>query len=82
MQNNNKRIATRLDIVVCVALACAMLILFGTLLYVTDIVPALAILLGLLSYLLLLFIWAALRLGSESVTSARRFMRQGVMSRT
>ncbi len=72
MQNNNKRIATRLDIVVCVALACAMLVLFGTLLYVTDIVPALAILLGLFSYLLLLFIWAALRLGSESVTSARR----------
>lgn len=72
MQNNNKRIATRLDIVVCVALACLFIVGFGMLVEETEILPLTAILLCTFFYLFLLFLWAALRMGSESVLSARR----------
>ena len=42
MQNNNKRIATRFDLVVCVALACIFFVAFGLLVEETDIKPILA----------------------------------------
>ncbi len=72
MQNNNKRIATRLDVIICVALACVFIVAFGILVEATEILPLLAILLCTFFYLLLLFLWAAIRMGSESVLSARR----------
>jgi c-di-AMP phosphodiesterase-like protein len=72
MQNNNKRIATRFDLVVCVALACIFFVAFGLLVEETDIKPILAILLSSFSYLFLLFLWAVLRMGTESLQSARR----------
>ena len=72
MQNNHKRIATRLDIAVCVALACLALVVAGTCAALTELDAYTAVMLCAFGYLLLLFIYAAVRLGSESLSSDRR----------
>ena len=72
MQNNNKRIATRLDIAACVALACLFLVVSGFLLALTELDAYTVVLLCAFGYLLLLFLYAALRLGTESLASTRR----------
>jgi c-di-AMP phosphodiesterase-like protein len=72
MQNNNKRIATRLDIAICVALACLVLVVSGILLALTPLDSYTVVLLCAFGYLFLLFIYAAMRLGTESLSSDLR----------
>ncbi len=72
MQKNKKRIATRLDIAVCVALACALLIACGLFVEHLSMSPLYAILACAFLYLFALYLWAELRRRTESVTSHRR----------
>ncbi len=72
MQNNQKRIATRLDLAVCVALSCVFLVAAGLLLNMTGLDAYTVILLCAFLYLCSLFLYAALRLGTESLCSRRR----------
>ena len=72
MQNHQKRIATRLDIGVCVALACAFFALAGFLVDRRGMLPLYAVFLSAFFYLLLLFFYALIRLHSVSLTSVRR----------
>lgn len=72
MQNNHKRIATRPDIAVCIAFACLGLVVCGILLELTDLDSYTAILLCAFGYLLCLFLYAAFRLGTESLSADRR----------
>lgn len=72
MQNKNKRIATRLDLAVCVALACLFLVISAFLLALTKMDAYTVVLLCAFGYLLLLFVYAAMRLGSESLSGQRR----------
>lgn len=75
MQKQQKRIATRPDIGVCVALAIFFLIACGWLITEQGVLTWYAILLSSFLYLFSLFIYAALRLGSESLES-RRLLRE------
>lgn len=72
MQKNNERIGTRLDLTVCIVSACLFLILFGVLIDRTSIIPLYAVLLCSFLYLFTLFLWACLRLGTDSLVSRRR----------
>lgn len=72
MQKNNKRIATRLDVTVCVALACVLLLGVGLLIRYLEVTPLYAILACAFLYLFGLYLWAELRCRTESVTSHRR----------
>lgn len=72
MQKNKKRIATRLDVAVCVALACVLLLVCGFIVEYLSLKPLYAILLCAFLYLFALYLWAGLRRRSESVTSHRR----------
>ncbi len=72
MQNNNKRIATRLDLVICVTLAAMFILVFGILTAKTEARPLTLMLLCVFLYLSLLFLWATLRMGTESAVSRRR----------
>ncbi len=72
MQNNQKRIATRLDITVCVALAVLYLVVFGFWVTGTEILPLLAMLTVSFAYVISLFVWAVVRMRTESVSSIRR----------
>ncbi len=72
MQNNQKRIATRLDITVCVALAVLYLVIFGFWVTGTPVLPLLAMLTVSFAYAISLFIWALIRMRTESVSSTRR----------
>ena len=71
MQKNNERIATRLDLTVCILLACLFIILFGVLVARTPIMPLYAALLCSFAYLFLVFLWACLRLGTDSLLPHR-----------
>lgn len=72
MQKNNKRIATRLDVTVCIALACVLLLGAGLLIRYLELTPLYAILACAFLYLFGLYLWAELRRRTESVTSHRR----------
>ncbi len=72
MQKNNKRIATRLDLAVCVGLAAVLFLGFAFLVWLTEVLPLYAALLGSFAYLFLLFLWACARRGSESLATGRR----------
>ena len=72
MQKNKKRIATRLDIAVCIALACALLIACGLFVEHLSMSPLFAILACAFLYLFALYLWGELRRRTESVTSHRR----------
>ncbi len=72
MQKNKKRIATRLDIAVCVGLCCALLLLCGVFVEQLSIAPLYAILACAFLYLFGLYLWAEFRRRTESVTSHRR----------
>lgn len=72
MQKNNERIGTRLDLTVCIVSACLFLVLFGVLIDRTSIIPLYAVLLCSFLYLFTLFLWACLRLGTDSLVSRRR----------
>ena len=72
MQNNQKRIATRLDVIVCVALSLIVTVAFGFWVSETEVLPLLAMLTCAFGYALLLFLWTVLRMRTESVSSTRR----------
>ena len=71
MQKNNERIATRLDVTVCISLACLFIVLFGVLVEKTKMMPLYAVLLCTFAYLFLVFLWACLRLSTDSLLSHR-----------
>ncbi len=72
MQNNQKRIATRLDVVVCVALSLLFIVMFGFWVSETEVLPLLAMLTLAFAYATCLFLWVILRMRTESVSGTRR----------
>ena len=72
MQKNKERIATRLDLTVCIVLACVCIIAFGLLVSRTEILPIYAVMLSVFFYMLVLFVYAAFRLGTDSLLGERR----------
>lgn len=72
MQNKPKRIATALDITVCVAFAAFLFVLFGILVEWLEMIPLFTALLFAFFYLLGLFIWTLCRLRARDPEDEKR----------
>lgn len=71
MQKNNKRIATKIDLTICISVACALLLAFAALCEFTSIQPMYIGVAFILGYFLVIAIWAAIRKATDSALAKR-----------